>query len=430
MSNWDNLAANQWVDRAALQQAVDEGFFTVNQGVPATEPTKLVNSGDARNYVNLDTTKLPTNLNEWVTKQELAGTFPVVVTDFKDLASPRQSVYNPVNKMVYFIDYDNNTAGLWYFDPVTAKTPADFVSVPGTNAPGQQDNSMRFISMAYDQTRNKIYVQGENSSGLLIIDCATNTVTNTVTYGTNGRFKRQNVVIVGNNVWAYDLVALAWQVISMDTETIIGQFVLADIPSGSGYSSSFIAIINNLMWVLLTSSTSPSMIAVYNITAGIPDYTTDLVHSITGIGSALSYDGKIEVAPIYGDEAKSTVYAPATGDSTIFTFDSVTYASKTSIAIPLEGKSFASMNMQFRSTTGQLYATGVLVDSSGGNQISRTYNIDRDNQTILNTLDGVSYGNFAYVPDVDLSYVCEEFLTFYSVPNTGYLTDGVIQALN
>ena len=50
--SWKSISGNQTVSRANLQDAVNNGIFTVRNGVPATELNREVTKANVENYIN------------------------------------------------------------------------------------------------------------------------------------------------------------------------------------------------------------------------------------------------------------------------------------------------------------------------------------------------------------------------------------------
>lgn len=425
--SWSSLQGNQFVDHADLQDAVDKGFFLVNNGIPVS-PNRFITGNEAKSYVQLDESKIPSQfLERWVPKEYLVGIFPSIVTEFSPLASPRKLVFNPDNGLIYFIDRDNSTAGLWYFDPVTAQTPDDFNFVPNTTNPLRPNNQMSLTDIVY--YNGKIYTHGDFSGGMLVVDCSTNAIETTIDYGTDANFARQQMTLLETHIWAYDSSSSAFKIINPATNGIVGSFSLSSIPGYDSHLSSTVKFINSKIWVLLTSSSTSasSIVRIYDNVA-VPNYTTDLAGSINNIGGTVSGDGKIESPDMYWDSAKGSVYIPSTGDKKVYTYDDTTFSAGTTITIPGEGKTYAYTRFIFRETTGQLYFSVLLRNSIGDETtLRREYNIDRTNKAILSTQEDVYYSSMVYVSSTEFNYVTSPGDVY---PTSDYQTDGKIIALN
>lgn len=431
---WSDLKGDSWVSRANAQDGIDKGFFLVNNGVPATDPQKWITKSQAISYVTLDETAIPVGFadNRYLPVKYWVGQFPTIATEFDGLATPLGAVYDSVTGNIYFIDRDDSTAGVWYFNPETAQTKADFHIVPGTILTADSSSaiypprSMGMTDIVY--YAGYIFVHGAYSGGMLVIECSTNTVVATITEGSNGDFQRQNMLLNGTNIWAYHLSGTAFSVINGDTQTVTGSFDISSVPGYSSHGSALPKVINGKLWILLTSSTAASIIRVYNNNVAIPNYTTDLVGSINDIDTITNYDGKLECTDMFWDEANGVVYVPSKGDNKVFVYDDTSYSLVGTIDLTMEGKTYSSLSGIIRTTTSQYYLTGILLDGATDTaQLFRTYELNRTTHVISNTLTDTKYSAMIYVSATGFNYTT---IPGSGYPTSGYDTDGKILGLN
>lgn len=182
------------------------------------------------------------------------------VTGFAD---PSNIMYDQITGRMYVVDWSAVTSGsnIYWFNPSTITTASDVNPVGGLNVAA--------LASEMDAANRKIYISGPDTSGLIVYDIATNTVSN-IPFGTNGLYARISLKKFGNLVISADYISAKVTIINATTLSIINSINYTSIPNYTQRFSNGVEImrVNNEWWVWASQGsqygTPSSSIARYN----------------------------------------------------------------------------------------------------------------------------------------------------------------------
>lgn len=350
---------------------------------------------------------------------------PIPVQEIINLGTPNGIAFNQNNNRMYYIDFDTigtlsiTDGGVGYYNPLTATSISD-ITYP-VSARG-----MMLEHMAYDSTNNKLFIHGRKSGGMLIYNCATNIVDTTIAYGSNGNSvaTRQKVYSIGNRIYGGYSAIGGFVVVDPTTNTRLTDF----IPPNTGSFATFrMVVAGSELWLFETSSAStPSRVLIYSMS----DLSSPIA-TISNIDTVQIPGGTYEISDsVYYDAPTNSVWFVSFGSLQII---AISTASRTIIhttTIPSEGKAMALMNPVYRQSSDTLYMSGILANSFTDSGLPRIYQIDKTTGNIIATFTTFSIGSLTYCPLNNSNYAVVPGLASYSIPNTGYDTDGKIITYN
>lgn len=350
---------------------------------------------------------------------------PIPVQEIINLGTPNGIAFNQNNNRMYYIDFDTigtlsiTDGGVGYYNPLTATTIAD-ITYP-VSARG-----MMLEHMVYNSTNNKLFIHGRKSGGMLIYNCATNTVDTTIAYGSNGNSvaTRQKVYSIGNRIYGGYASIGGFVVVDPATNTRLADF----IPPNTGSFATFrMLVVGSELWLFETSSASTqSRILIYPIS----DLSAPIA-TISNIDTVQVPGGTYEVSDsVYYDAPTNKVWFISYGGLQI---KAISVSSRTIVnttTIPSEGKAMALMGPVYRQSSDTLYVSGTLANSFTDSGLQRIYQIDKTTANIIATFNTAAIGGLVYCPLNNSNYAVVPGLASYSIPNTGYDTDGKIITYN
>lgn len=357
----------------------------------------LINSADNTTTTTSTTTSTTTTIY-----------IPPVQKTFTDLASPYTLLYNSTNKNIYYTDPDEAN-GLLKFDPTTAQDKSDFSYVDAANI-----SNLKLKAAVYDANNNAIYAHGDNSGGAIKVDCSTDTVSTTYTYGANSAFNRQNMFLINGVVYAYTLTGNKFYTINTADGTT-GTFVPPD--NGSFVNANLLDSGGSKIWLLQGGGTTARAVSFLN-----SDLST-IVDEVDAIATKVNSTGRVDVEPGWYDIVTNEIWFVSPGDNYIGVIDATTATLTHTIPIDTEGYSYAQLSAAYYSAGDDLYFTGNYVNTSS-DFVNRTVLVDRTNHTISGVSDITFTKQFVFADSTGFSYVG---VPGASSPTTGYDTDGEIK---
>src|SRR5882757_1254982 len=350
---------------------------------------------------------------------------PIPVQEIINLGTPNGIAFNQNNNRMYYIDFDTigtlsiTDGGVGYYNPLTATSISD-ITYP-VSARG-----MMLEHMAYDSTNNKLFIHGRKSGGMLIYNCATNIVDTTIAYGSNGNSvaTRQKVYSIGNRIYGGYSAIGGFVVVDPTTNTRLTDF----IPPNTGSFATFrMVVAGSELWLFETSSAStPSRVLIYSMS----DLSSPIA-TINNIDTVQIPGGTYEISDsIYYDAPTNSVWFVSFGSLQIIAISASSRTIINTTTIPSEGKAMALMNPVYRQSSDTLYMSGILANSFTDSGLPRIYQIDKTTGNIIATFTTFSIGSLTYCPLNNSNYAVVPGLASYSIPNTGYDTDGKIITYN
>lgn len=369
-------------------------------------------SGHTTTTTTTSTTSTTTSTTSTTTSTTTTIYIPPVQKEFINLASPYTLMYNSVNDNFYFTDYDAPHS-LRKFDPATAQDEGDFVDVASGDI-----GAFRLGAAVYDSAHDTLYAHGDISSGLIIVDCSTDTVLKVISYGSNSLSNRQDMYLISGIVYAYTLSGNKFVTVSTSTNNKGNDFIPDS--NGSYPTGSLIDDGGSKIWILQSGGGAARAIS-YNKS----DLTT-VVDTVNTIAQVMGANGHIEVSSGWYDSSSKEIWFSSPGDNYIGVIDTQTGTLSHTINIPMEGKGFSYLKEIHYSPNDGLYFTGRLTDSTTDAGIFRTYLMDRNNYKIAGKTNTQLSGKFIHATSTDKDYVASTGLVWWNTPNTGYDTDGKI----
>lgn len=366
-----------------------------------------------REYIfYFDTANVSTTTTTSTTSTSTTTTIfiPPVQQTFTGLASPKQLVYNTANSTMYYIDGDAPHS-LIRFDPATAQTVSDFVEVDPTNIGMVKPVAIVLVN-------NKLYFQGDSTGGMMIVDCASNTLTKTIAYGNDGPSKRQNIYVIDNIIYAYGLDAKAFITIDPTTDTTGSNFIL---DQNTTYNTASLVddTVNSKIWALQSDeiNSAPARAISY-----LKSDLTTVVDIINNISVKQSQNGKVDIGAAWYDTTTHEIWFVAVGDNTLNVINTDSASLTHQIPIPNEGFLYTYLQPSYFQKNDTLYITGI-VGNSPSDTNTRTYTVDRANYALAGVNDTQINISFAFADSTGFTYTG---VPGKSSPDAGYLTDGEI----
>lgn len=191
------------------------------------------------------------------------GTPLSLIETITGFADPARTGYDSVTGRIYVVDSSAITQGsnIYWFNPNTISSAGDVTAVGAINVAA--------LASVIDSAARKIYITGPNTSGLIIYNIATNTVTN-VPFGSNGLYGRLTLEKFGNLLLCVDQYSQLVTVVDTNTNTVVTNTAYTSIPS---YAQRFsggpiVRRINGEWWVMnsqgATFGAPASSVARYN----------------------------------------------------------------------------------------------------------------------------------------------------------------------
>jgi len=345
--------------------------YTLKPGGTLTNSKRCIKVTDALNALELDTNYIPTGLpsgalgiRNWIQPQV------VEQTTFGSFVSPGTGW--AIGNYIYYPDLD--LSGVVYFDPrvITSGEDASFISIPSTD--GVHTNS-RVSGSYYHPVSNRLYVNSFYGGGMTVIDCSTNNVLHTITYGSNGDSTRGNIYYVEalNEIWALGNGGSIR--INATTESVVSSGFT--IPTGTVY------VTTALNKVYLVNDDVSNSIEVYN---------NSLAHitSISNLCQNTSTNGHYVSRGYYNDSAinpSPKIYLgefSTTGGVTIV--DTSTDTIITRVPISAETKTYTAVSViAYHPIRNSIYIGGSILNNSTDRQ-ARLWVLDNNTDIITSTI--------------------------------------------
>lgn len=429
--SWAALANDQWVSYKDLQDAVDTGVFVLRTG--QTIPTPTSDREAERDgiitwlWAEIDTTGwvgvVPNN--QWVQKSWIKPvTVPVPTDEILDLGSPSQLFFNAVDSQIYYLESDTMgnvptviDGGIGMLDPVTAETYSDITYYAiGT---GSQTGVL-------NTANNTIYSQGYNSSGLVMFNCTSKTFS-TILYGGSSSSDRGSVYLVGTRIYASYGAIQGFVVVDTTTNTRLADFVPPGAIDGGYVDFFMIQAPGSTVWIYLSNSTTePVRADLYNLADVYAGGTPVPIASITNLSTVQNRVGRYGITNVQFDFDGDKMWFTASGEKVIRAISNSSRTVVHNIGIT-SSFPYLYLGILLHPQTNNVYASGSFGDNTDDSASPITYLLDTVAGTIFQTYPGVSFrNNFVYAPTTDKSYGTSPGRYVYSVPNTGYSTDGSI----
>lgn len=380
--------------------------FTTD-AAPCDEPTNLIVSGQQPNLI-------------WIEDEsvcETSGGFSIYKT-ITGASSPSKVWLDTTTNRTYIADQDNPLGNVYWFDHNTATTIGDF-----TYSAAVVDPELYFTYI--DSTYRRIYFLGRNTSGLLVYDIDTDT-TSTVVFGINGAFNRLTLLVTNNRIYCSNKLPVnSIVIIDRASLSIINTKAISSIPNntrftsgGGGYS---LNSVGSKIYVVAGSGSAVSSVGVYD--ADLNTNTTNIT-----LPSTAFFDFSRYWQSGFYDDTSDQFYVSDYGSSRRYVIDASTDTLiDNQQAFNKQGKTYSTCNWGLNPVTNELYCGVRFVNNAfDSSPVIRTYKVDRVTHAFLDMYEDVLIENNTLITGTDKAIGLSAGLNFWSVPNTGYNTDGII----
>lgn len=438
---WIALDDTQWVSRADLQDAVDNGVFTLlpGQTIPGTDSNKWVSCNEVVAWLNasIDSTipvvwPYPVTGNEWPQKSWIValqnyiwveGTFTceqegsfVLQNTYTGFSSPYALFWYANKNRFYMVDADDGVGHFSWFNPDT------ITGLPSLNH--LTDTAYSDINTwLFDKTYGRIYATGDQSGGMKVVDLATDTVT-TLAYGTNtspGSASRSPLGVNSTTLYAFSKGQGLIKIYDRATLTPGTDIVISTVPSPTNLSQGFqLQFIGSEIWVI-ANGRNIGTVARYNSTF------TSLLGTITLPGIATAYSSQYW-QPSYYDADNNKLYICDDGSKKIFVIDTTTNSIITTHSlINFRGKQYADFSITKNELDGYIY-----IQATGRNTLSdaspnyKLYKVSASTGEIVTMYPDVQAIALVNRTGTNEQWGCQPGVVIWNTPNTGYSTDGLI----
>lgn len=349
---------------------------------------------------------------------------PLTLEDtYTGFSSPQGLFFDETLQRYYVVDADDSTANVWWFDPATMTGTASRNYVSGTAVTGGLVQSWDFVP-----SLRKIYMAGPNTGGVVVHNIGTG-ATATIPTGTNGAFQRLLTKYVNGIVYSSNAADATLVLINPNTDTITSTVNVNTIPGNTSnqyFNNAYtLNAVNGEIWVCAASRASSGNIARYNSTL------TTLLGTITITGASTisggTWGGRYWQT-VFFDEDNNKFYLHDIGSNTTTIIDTTTNTIDTQITVDnLQGKTHVNIGWNINPLTDQMYANrSNLNDPSDGSQIQRFYIADRVNYAFESMYLNQSTAALTFRTGTNEFWAVNPGLFQWSVPNTGYATDGEV----
>lgn len=431
MPNWNSLVDGQLVDRTALNDAVSTSVFILRSGQTIPTGARCVTTPEGETWVFLDNSFMPTDGRvpwkrdfvpnattpyHWIadTGTTYCETYVIEQTVFTGFASTQQGFVSADNKIFY---PDASLNGVVWFDPtvITAGTDATLINITGSGG------SSRPTGAYYHQPTDKLYVDSFYGGGLTVIDCASKSISSTISFGSNSMYSRGNVYYLSafDEIWAVGNSGFLR--INATTE--------ATIPNGAfdGTGSIFVAAVNGKVYIYNDHDTND--IKVYNSSG-------TLLNTITGLCTNNNPASSTPVSRgYYVDIPNQKIYAGETSSTGGISILDLNTDTLTHLHIPNEGQTYVNVSVVgFHPLRNSIYiGGGIFTATNSSDSQARLWRFDVNLQTITDTIApsvNLAINSIVYYPANNSVYVGSAGLVPESSPNTGHASDGTIIKFN
>lgn len=307
------------------------------------------------------------------------------IADISGFADPYNLGYDTITGRMYVVDSSAITQGsnIYWFDPNTITVAGDVTPVGAINVAA--------LASIMDMPDRKIYITGANTSGLIVYNIATNTVSN-VTFGTNGAYARMTLEKSGDTILSLDAFNLKATVISAGSLTVTNSINYSSIPNYTQrFSQGVIARrINGEWWIIASQGSGlgvpASSIARYNNDFSVLLGTIALPGNITWTNSAYwrsaTLLGNILFVYDAGSNQLMTVNTNTLAVNSIHTFTNRQGKTNSYLVVTQDPVSF------------ELYASGSWTNDANTdvNPIPITYKLDSSTYEPNAIYPAISYG--------------------------------------
>ena len=343
---------------------------------------------------------------------ETEGGFGIVKT-ITGLSSPFLTWWDAVQERLYYADIDDPAGNIaWFTDIDTATTVADVThSAAVTFDP--------IYNGYFDELYRRIYLVGADTNGLIVYDIDADSMS-TVAFGSNGPFQRTALYVFGNliicNNGNDDVILIA-----RDTLTINTTVPTAGITNPEHFDNGpyIIEMVGSSLYVVSSNADADS-VGVYDTSL---NHITEIVLPGAATWSFANY-----WQSIFYDATSDKLFVSDTGSRQRFVIDPDTNTViDTREYTDLEDKSNCAFSFSVDPLTNTLYASySAQNDSSDSSPRERLFRVDRTTYDFTHMFENVAAARFAGIPDHGWFIGCDPNVVSYSVPNTGYDTDGTV----
>lgn len=318
---------------------------------------------------------------EWIaddTACESEGGFGVVKS-ITGLSSPFKTWYDTDTDRLYVMDIDDPTSNIYWFDDISTATTvgdATFSSVPVFDP----------VLVAYfDTIYRKIYLVGDNTGGLVAYDVDADTYS-TVTFGSDGPFRRVVLFVSGNLIMCNDgndnIILIA-----RDTLTVTSTIPTSGLTNPEHFNSGpyvvTMATSNGNIYVVANNSDSPSV--------GVYDTSLNHITEITLPGVSTWSFGRYWLNILY-DVTSDKLFVGDSGSNSRYVIDPDTNTViDTRVSNNLSGKTNSTYTFSVDPLSDTLYMLFTAQNSSSdGAPVYRLYTLNRTTYDFTNMYEGFS----------------------------------------
>lgn len=288
----------------------------------------------------------------------------MLVDTYTGFSSPQGIFWDQTTGLFYVVDVDDAISNIWTFDPDTITGFVSANHITGPNAPV----NITSASHAFDATRRRIWIAGDDSGGARVLDMATGTYT-FLPYGTDGgggTSRRSPIVLSSSTAYCFSASPDTIETFNLTTLAPISSIPKGTIPSSATFMTQAygVTFVGSEAWVY-AGQRSDGDIAVYDST-----FTT-LITTITVPGKAVPGSPWTPNPGFYWqshfyDAANNRWYISDTGSNQIIILNSTTKAVINQITITnLRGRNHASASFFKNELTGEIFA-GVRCENING----------------------------------------------------------------
>lgn len=391
--------------------------------------TSICPSGTEGTPVTVNQTTNPDITFVWIEDTfTCEQTDPLTLADtYTGFSSPQGMYWDETLQRMYIIDADDVNGNLYWLDPVSFTGFGDQNYIAGSSVPGD-------LVQSFDSSTSlrKIFLAGPSTGGVIAYDVAANTFT-PITTGTDGPFARTFCRLVGGTLYLSNQIDAELALINPATNAIISVVDVTTIPGNTSnqyFNNAYtITAVNGELWVCAASRATSGNIARYNSTL------TSFLGSITITGASTisggTWGGRYWQT-VFFDQANDKFYLHDIGSNTTTIIDTTTNTIDSQTVITnLQGKTHVNIGWNINPLTDQMFANRQnLNDPSDGSQILRFYEVDRATSNFKSMYLDQTTAGLTFRTGSNQFWAVAPGLFEWSVPNTGYATDGEIFKYN
>jgi len=339
---------------------------------------------------------------------------------YTGFSSPFGLYWDAPSGMFYGVDCDDASGTFWKFNPNTITGPGSLTYISGSI-------THDINGLVMDKVNRRIISVGDNSGGAKVLDIATETISN-LTYGidtggSGGLGLRLPIGLSNDKVYAFCKNPDVVRTYNRSDLSFIQEVNKSAIPSSTTWLSNGYTVwfVGAEVW-FIAASRSNGNIARYN------NDLTVLLGTITLPGISVAFGDGRYWQQAYYDVDNNRLYVGDSGSHLLFVIDTTTNAIiKTTTITNNKGKAFMDFGMSKSDLDGQIYlqARG-LSGLSDPSPAYKLYKIDPSTSDISFIFPGEQGSSLTLRTGTNEQWSIVPGLTIWSVPNTGYATDGLI----